>query len=119
MMQGKDICKSCAIWVSLIVLMMFFLVFSFFIFLGVIEKSSWLLGMFNKKPIVFFLTPIFALSALAIVMFFKLVSGEVSVRTPRVVFSESASQMVLWIILFLALCGGTFIIWQLEYPSPY
>jgi len=119
MTPAEEACKSCSIWVALMCVVSLWVAFLFVVIMGFIEQSSWIVSLFDKKPIVFFIVPVCALGAFSIVVFFKVIGGAVSISVSSIILSESASQIILWAILFLSLCGGTFIIWQLEYPSPY
>lgn len=76
------------------------------------DSKNWLINLFKNQFPALVLIPIFAGTAVCIVLMFEVTIGDIEFSVPGFDFKGASGPIVLWILCFLALVTAARLLWH-------
>lgn len=98
-------------WIAIIGTTTFVVGFFAFLLLSLWRAEEWMINIIKDHFAGIYVIPLAAIGALCVVLVLRFTSGPIEFEAYGVKFKGSSGPVVFWILCFLAVVGGTKLLW--------
>lgn len=109
--MNTEFAKKLVIWSSLLGSLLFWGIFLIFVAMELLNRSPWIISLFEDHPAVALFIPLAALASLCNVLILKITDGPIELEFFNIAFKGAAGPIIMWAISFLVMCWGISMLW--------